>query len=269
MLEQQRLELWGGFECSLVRLGHSFRDLIKETGHADRTGDLTQLKSLGIKKLRYPVLWETIAPDKPDICDWAWHDARLSELQALGIEPIAGLLHHGSGPGYTALLDPDFPLLFARHAQRVAARYPWIKLFTPVNEPLTTARFSCLYGHWYPHRRNIESMFVALANECYGTLLAMRAIREVNPEAQLLVTEDLGKTFSTDKLAYQAEHENQRRWVSLDLLIGGVRPGHRFYTWLLKSGVPQAMIDELASCEAAPDLIGVNHYLTSERFLDD
>src|SRR5947209_2539731 len=61
VLEQQHLELWDGFACSVVRVGHSFRDLIRETGHADRTGDLTQLKSLGITKLRYPVLWETIA----------------------------------------------------------------------------------------------------------------------------------------------------------------------------------------------------------------
>jgi dTDP-4-dehydrorhamnose reductase len=268
MLEQQRLELWGGFECSLVRLGHSFRDLIKETGHADRTGDLTQLKSLGIKKLRYPVLWETIAPDKPDICDWAWHDARLSELQALGIEPIAGLLHHGSGPGYTALLDPDFPLLFARHAQRVAARYPWIKLFTPVNEPLTTARFSCLYGHWYPHRRNMRSFLRATVNQCKAVVLAMRAIRLLRPDAQLIQTEDLGKVFSTPALSYQAEFENERRWLSLDLLSGRVDREHPWHETLLANGIEDRELGLFLEWTCAPDFIGINHYVTSDRFLD-
>src|SRR3954453_5634748 len=147
MLERRRLELWGGFECSVVRVRDSFRNLITETGHAERTEDLSQLKSLGIKKLRYPIIWETFAPDKPEVCNWAWHARRFGELRSLGIEPIAGLLHHGSGPAYTSLLDPNFPLLFARHVQQVAARYPWIKVFTPVKEPLTTARFPCLYGH--------------------------------------------------------------------------------------------------------------------------
>jgi dTDP-4-dehydrorhamnose reductase len=39
----------------------------------------------------------------------------------------------------------------------VAARYPWLRDYTPVNEPLTTARFSGLYGVWYPHHRNTHS----------------------------------------------------------------------------------------------------------------
>jgi dTDP-4-dehydrorhamnose reductase len=268
MLNQQRLELWGGFECSLVRLGHSFRDLTRETGHADRTGDLRQLKSLGITKLRYPILWETIAPDKPDICNWAWHDARLAEVQSLGLEPIAGLLHHGSGPSYTALLDPEFPLLFARHAQRVAARYPWMKLFTPVNEPLTTARFSCLYGHWYPHRRNMRSFLRATVNQCKAVVLAMRAIRLLRPDAELIQTEDLGKVFSTPALSYQAEFENERRWLTLDLLCGQVDREHPWYETLLANGIGDRELGLFLESACAPDLIGINHYVTSDRFLD-
>ena len=45
--------------------------------------------------------------------------------------------------------------LLAQHAENVARRYPWLEMFTPVNEPLTTARFSGLYGHWYPHRHDV------------------------------------------------------------------------------------------------------------------
>ena len=70
------------------------------------------------------------------------------------MKPIVGLMHHGSGPSYTNLLDPQFPEKLASYAAAVARRYPWITDYTPVNEPLTTARFSCLYGHWYPHHRD-------------------------------------------------------------------------------------------------------------------
>jgi dTDP-4-dehydrorhamnose reductase len=39
----------------------------------------------------------------------------------------------------------------------------------------------------------------------------MRAIRQVNPAAHLIQTEDLAKAHSTPALAYQARHENARR----------------------------------------------------------
>jgi dTDP-4-dehydrorhamnose reductase len=227
------------------------------------------MPDLGVKTVRYPIVWETVAPQSPTELDFSWHDKRLERLRELGIRVVGGLVHHGSGPRYTSLIDPKFPKLLADYAARVAKRYPWIDLWTPVNEPLTTARFACLYGHWYPHHTNIESMLVALANECHGTALAMRAIRAVNPTAQLMVTEDLGKTFATDRLAYQAEHENERRWLSLDLMAGQIRPGHRFYNWLLKAGVTRDALRDLASRDGKPDLIGINHYLTSERFLDE
>ena len=262
------LELWGGVECTVVRIGDEFRNQVVETGHSARLSDLDAMAELGVKAVRYPIVWETVAPETPTELDFTWHDRRLERLRELGIRVIGGLVHHGSGPRYTSLLDPKFPKLLADYAQRVARRYPWIEAWTPVNEPLTTARFSCLYGHWYPHRRDIESMLLALANECHGTALAMQAIRTVNPAAQLMVTEDIGKTFATERLAYQADHENERRWLSLDLLAGTVGPGHRFHNWLRKAGVSDEALDCLASGAGKPDVIGVNHYLTSERFLD-
>jgi dTDP-4-dehydrorhamnose reductase len=264
----EKLELWGGVECTVVRIGDQFRNQVLETGHAARMTDLDAMAALGVKAVRYPIVWETVAPQTLSECDFSWHDRRLERLQELGIRVVGGLVHHGSGPRYTSLLDTEFPKKLADYASKVARRYDWIDTWTPVNEPLTTARFSCLYGHWYPHQRAHDAMLRALANECYGTALSMQAIRSVNPAAQLMVTEDLGKTFATDKLAYQAAYENERRWLSLDLLAGTVRPGHYFLDLLLKSGVVEPVLAELASGMGRPDLIGINHYLTSERYLD-
>ena len=262
------LELWGGVECTVVRIRDEFRNQVIETGHSSRLTDLDAIAGLGIKAVRYPIVWETVGPESPRELDFSWHDQRLDRLRELGIRVIGGLVHHGSGPRYTNLLDPDFGKKLADYADTVARRYPWIDTWTPVNEPLTTARFACLYGHWYPHRHSIDEMFQALGNECLGTALAMEAIRANSPSAKLMVTEDLGKTFATEPLAYQAEHENERRWLSLDLLAGHVVPGHRFHDWLLKSGVPEQALTTLAAGAGLPDLLGINHYLTSERFLD-
>jgi dTDP-4-dehydrorhamnose reductase len=221
-----RPEVWGGLECTVARVGDSFRDQCAETGHLDRPDDLDAIAGLGLRTVRYPILWETISPDAPNETDWEWHDRRLHRLRQLGIEVIATLCHHGSGPRYTSLLDPEFPKLLAAHAERVARRYPWIGLYTPVNEPLTTARFSALYGHWYPHRADSQAFVRALLTECSATVLAMKAIRRARPDALLVQTEDLGKTFSRPRLAYQAEHENERRWLTFDLLCGRVDRHH-------------------------------------------
>ncbi len=262
-------ELWGGIECSIVRVGDTWRDQAAETGHRDRLDDLDRVAALGLATLRYPVLWESVAPKDPDACDWAWHDEGLARLRRLGLVPIVGLVHHGSGPHYTNLLDPGFSHGLARHAGRVAARYPWITVFTPVNEPLTTARFAGLYGHWYPHARSEGAFLRMVVNQCRATLLAMRAIRAVTPAARLIQTEDVGKTFSTPALAGQAAYENERRWLSLDLLCGRVDPAHPWHARLRAAGVPRSELDEFLGGEACPDMIGANHYLTSERYLDE
>ena len=60
----------------------------------------------------------------------------------------------------------------------------------------------------------------ALLNELRGVVLAMQAIREVTPRAMLVQTEDLGKTHASASLQYQADFENERRWLSFDLLLG-------------------------------------------------
>ena len=106
------------------------------------------------------------APHDPDARDWSWHDARLARLQRHGIVPIVGLLHHGSGPRYTSLLDPALPRLLEDYAGSVARRFPWLRDVTPVNEPLTTARFSGLYGHWYPHLRSEAAFLRMVVNQC-------------------------------------------------------------------------------------------------------
>src|SRR5947199_8837206 len=137
-----RPELWAGFECSVVRVQDAVYDQIERGGHASRPEDLDLIASLGVKTLRYPVLWERIARDAPLQTDWRWSDERLARIRELGIQPIVGLLHHGSGPRWTSLVDPLFADHLAAFAESVAERYPWVSIYTPVNEPLTTARFA-------------------------------------------------------------------------------------------------------------------------------
>ncbi|MBD2214051.1 sugar nucleotide-binding protein [Nostoc linckia FACHB-104] len=266
---QLPLEMWAGVECTVNRVGEEYFDQLERNGHATRLHDLDLFAELGIQVIRYPVLWERIAPNGLENADWSWADERLERLRELGIRPIVGLVHHGSGPRDTSLIDPEFPEKLAVFARAVAERYPWITHYTPVNEPLTTARFSGMYGHWYPHGRDALTFARALLGECRAIALSMQAIREVNPDAKLVQTEDLGKTYSTPKLTYQAEFENERRWLSLDLLCGRINPTHLMWGHLRDSGVTEADLEVFLQNTCPPDIIGINHYLTSERFLDE
>ncbi|HEV2804742.1 MAG TPA: family 1 glycosylhydrolase [Chthoniobacterales bacterium] len=266
---EKSLQLWGGVECTVNRVGDRFFNQLERNGHWDRAGDLDRFAALGLRTLRFPLLWETLAPDSVDEIDWSWPDDRLARARALGIRPIAGLLHHGSGPVGTNLLDPKFPEKFARYAGAIARRYPWIDGYTPVNEPLTTARFSALYGHWYPHAQDDGSFARALLNQGRATVLAMRAIRQVNPEAQLIQTDDLAKTFSSPSLSYQAAFENERRWIAWDLLSGVVDRAHPLWSYFKWTGVSDSELETFLREPCPPDVIGANYYVTSERFLDD
>ncbi|HEY9622064.1 MAG TPA: family 1 glycosylhydrolase, partial [Crinalium sp.] len=263
------LEMWAGVECTVNRVGDSYFDQLERSGHATRLEDLDRFAALGIRTIRYPVLWERVAPNGLEQAEWGWVDERLERLRKLGIRPIVGLVHHGSGPRHTSLVDPNFPEKLAQFAHAVGDRYPWITHYTPVNEPLTTARFSGLYGHWYPHGQDEFTFSRALVNECRGTALAMRAIRQSNPDAQLVQTEDLGKVFSTPLLQYQAEFENERRWLSFDLLCGRINPKHWMWTVLQSWGVGQADLEWFLENPCPPNILGINHYLTSDRFLDE
>jgi dTDP-4-dehydrorhamnose reductase len=265
---RDEIELWGGVECTLNRVGDRFIDQLALTGHDVRLADLDTIAAAGLRTLRYPVLWESVAPRGLEHPDWRFADERLDKLRELAIEPIVGLLHHGSGPAYTHLGAPDFALLLAQFAKMVAERYPWVRMFTPVNEPLTTARFCGLYGHWYPHERDDRRFLRMLLNQVRGISASMRAIREVIPGALLIQTEDGGRTYSEPRLEYQAAWENDRRWLSYDLLFGRVVPGHPLWPYLLDAGADPNELEAIAADACPPDVVGLNYYVTSDRFLD-
>jgi dTDP-4-dehydrorhamnose reductase len=264
------VQLWGGVECTVNRVGDVFFDQMERNGHANRLSDLAMFAGLGIRAIRYPVLWERIAPLKLDEAQqWSWPDERLQRLRELDVRPIVGLTHHGSGPLHTNLVDPSFATGLADYARRVAERYPWVDAYTPVNEPLTTARFSGLYGHWYPHGTDYPTFARALMTQCRAIALAMAAIRAVNPRAQLVQTEDLGRIYSVPRLASIAAFHNQRRWLSLDLLCGHVTSHHPLYGELQRWGISADELQWLVDHPCPPDIVGVNHYASSDRFLDD
>ncbi len=266
---KQVLEIWGGIECSVNRVCDNYFDQLEYSGHYDRENDLELFAGLGIKKIRYPVVWEKHQPQSNIVIDFSNAERNLKKLLELRIDPVIGLVHHGSGPVYATIESENFAPGLAAYAKKVAEKFPWIEHYTPINEPLTTARFCGLYGHWYPHKHDTISFIKILMNECKATILAMEAIRKVNPNAKLVQSEDLSKTYSTKKLQPQANYENRRRWLGFDFLCGKVKPGHSLWDYFMEIGFEAKDFEFFWEKNCPPDIIGFNHYATSERYLDE
>src|SRR5215216_2131581 len=95
------VEIWGGLECTVARIGDAYRDQLAETGSLDRQDDIATALDLGVTAIRYPILWEHVVPDGLACPQWERHDRELELIRAKGVRVIAGLCHHGSGPRFT------------------------------------------------------------------------------------------------------------------------------------------------------------------------
>ena len=263
-LHQGPPEVWGGVEYTCNRVNDEYFDQVELSGHSTRPADYESFAALGMKTFRFGLLWERYERLKA----WNWFDERLQWMKGSGMRPIAGLMHHGSGPEHTSLLDPIYPEKLAEYAASVAERYPWIDAYTPVNEPHTTARFSGMYGIWYPHHRSRRSYLQALLHQLKATVLCMEAIRRVRSDAQLIQTEDVGRTCGTEALRSVVEVLSERRWLTFDLLCGRVDRKHPMFRYMVDERIPEREILWFADHPCVPSVIGINYYPTSDRYLD-
>jgi dTDP-4-dehydrorhamnose reductase len=245
-------------------VGDRYFDQMELSGHATRLSDYDAFAALGLRTLRLGLLWERHELDP----SWRWADERLARLRELRMRPIASLVHHGSGPRHTSLLDPEFPQKLARYARDVAERYPWVDAYTPVNEPHTTARFSGLYGVWYPHHRSRASCVRALLNQVKATVLSMEAVRSVRADALLIQTDDFGNICGTEDLRRTWETLNARQWLATDLLLGRVDREHPLFDYMRAEGISEYEIFWFAEHRCPPDVLGLNYYVTSDRYID-
>lgn len=258
-------DVWGGVECTFREVAGRVVDQLERTGHAARAADLGTLPDLGLRAMRYPVLWGWRGHPQTD---WAWADERIGGLLRRSIEPVAGLLHHGWGPDGDHPLRPGYAERFAAYAATVARRYPAVRTYLPINEPMTTARFEWLYGWWASGRDDQERFVRTMIGACEAIAAAARAIKAVRPAAVVIANEDLQRTSGTPELAGVVAFDSARAWLTWDLLLGRVVPGHPMWGYLTHGTGNAPRLERLARDPAPIDVLGVDRYVTSDRFLD-
>ncbi len=87
------------------------------------------------------------------------------------------------------LQNPEWPPLLAEYARAFAQRFPWVRLYTPVNEIYIAATFSGQYGWWNERLSSDRAFVTALKHLCQANVLAMRAILDVLDEPTFVQSE--------------------------------------------------------------------------------
>ena len=237
-------------------------------GHYARwRDDFDCVQEIGLKFLRYgPQLFSTFTGEGR--YDWSFADETFAELKRRGITPIADLCHFGVPDWIGDFQNPDFPRLFEGYARAFAERFPWVQLFTPVNEMYICAKFSALTGWWNERLSGDRSFVTALKHLVKANVLAMRAILDVRPDA-IFVQSESSEQYHAFLSAAQAERDyrNRHRFLSLDLNYGHDVDA-RMYQYLLDNGMSREEYDFFqANTTKSRCIVGNDYYPASEQWV--
>ncbi len=262
-----------GIECSYPTIRHGAHR-VDELAACDHYGrwreDLQLTLDLGIRFLRYGLPYHRVNTG-PGRYDWSFPDEVMPEMRRLGIEPILDLCHFGM-PDWlgNSFQNPEFPRAFADYARAVAERYPWVRLYTPVNEIFICAKFSALNGSWNEQEKSDRAFVTAVANMVKASLLGMSEIMALRPDAVFIQSESSEYTHSVCGCSHaheRVEKDNQTRFLALDLLYSHpVRAD--IHAWLMDNGMPDAEYRWFMGHELHRRCVmGNDYYDSNERIL--
>ncbi|HEX8784798.1 MAG TPA: family 1 glycosylhydrolase [Telluria sp.] len=225
--------------------------------------DFRLVQALGVDCLRYgPPYYRTHIG--PGHYDWAFADETFAELRRRGIVPIVDLCHFGLPDWLGDFQNPDFPRYFAEYAEAFCRRYPWIWLYTPVNEMLITAEYSALRGFWNEQLCSDRAFVTALTHVVEANVLASEAICRVC-NAWFVQSEATRYYHPANPDAVGvADYMNERRFVSFDLNYGR-RPSARVVDYLLANGMSSTRFEGFMQRAIRPSCVmGTDYYESSE-----
>lgn len=241
-------------------------DELEKCGHYERwKEDFALVRELGIRFLRYgPPLHHTFLGDGK--YDWAFADKTFAELKRLNIAPIADLCHFGVPDWIGDFQNEDFPELFASYARDFAKRFPWVQLYTPVNEMYICATFSAKFGWWNEQLKSDQTFVVALKNIVKANVMAMQAILDVRPDAIFIQSESSEYFHAENPAAIgPAEVLNARRFLSLDLNYGR-RIESEMYEFLMDNGLTREEYHFFLGNRLKHHcILGNDYYITNEH----
>ncbi|GAB3465600.1 family 1 glycosylhydrolase [Massilia terrae] len=243
-------------------------DELEKCGHYRywRT-DFDLVQELGLKTLRYgpPIHKTWLGPNR---YDWEFADITFQDLRRRNLAVIVDLCHFGVPDWIGNFQNPDFPELFAAYARAFAERFPWVQLYTPINEMFVCALFSTLYGWWNEQDRTDRAFVNAVKHIVKANILAMQVILEVRADALFIQSESSEYYHAENPQAIgPAEIHNARRFLSLDLNYGR-RVDSGMYEYMLDNGMTRDEYHFFLNNNLKHHCImGNDYYKTNEHYV--
>jgi beta-glucosidase len=249
-----------------INHGRTRIDQMEKCGHYRQwRTDFDCVEEIGACFLRYgvPLYRAFLGPGR---YDWEFADMTLADLRRRRIFPIVDLCHFGVPDWIGNFQNPDFPKLFAQYAGAFARRFPWIQLYTPVNEMFVCAVFSASFGWWNEQLRSDRAFVTALKHIVKANVLAMRAILEVRRDAIFVQSESSEYFHAENPRAIKpAEIMNAKRFLSLDLNYGR-RVDSEMYEFLMDGGMTREEYHFFLGQNLKQHCImGNDYYVTNEH----
>ena len=262
-----------GIECSYptIEQGRWRRDEMEATRHYQRWQEDFELAlDIGITHVRYGPPLHLVFRG-PGSYDWDLVDEAMAYLHDHGPEPIVDLCHFGVPTWLGDFQNREVPQALAEYARAFAARYPWVRFYTPVNEMYVCARMSALDGVWNEQKRDEKAFAAAVFNLARASIAMTDAILAVRPDAIFVNSEssEFCQACCPDpEIQRIAEFENERRFLPLDLIYGHpISEGMRGH--LRESGIGDADYAGVTAHEVPRrSIIGVDYYEWNERLID-
>ena len=262
-----------GVECSYptIENGRWRRDEMHGCGHYRHwQQDFDLCRRLGITHLRYGPPLHLVLTGRGKY-DWTWIDRQMAELERYGPEPIVDLCHFGLPGWLEDFQNPDLVPALAEYAGAFAARYPWVRFYTPVNEMYVCARMSALQGHWNEQRTDDAAFVRASLNLASASVAMTDAILEHRPDALFINSEssDFTQPCCPDpEIERLAQLENERRFLPLDLIYAH-ELSDTMLDYVREHGARDEDLARFRDREVPRrSILGLDYYEWNERLID-
>jgi beta-glucosidase len=190
-------------------------------------------------------------------------------MQQIGITPIVDLFHYGTPLWIEGgIMNPIFGEMQGWYAKAFAQRYPHITYYTPTNEPYICATFGAEFGIWYPFLRGDRNAARAIKNVTEGVSRAMLAVREIRPDALMMIADTCEYYHSVDgAFKEEAEFRSERRFIVHDMYQGRLTRDHSMWAYLARNGIEEWELEWFLDHPVKLDILGCDYYRHSEHQL--
>jgi beta-glucosidase/6-phospho-beta-glucosidase/beta-galactosidase len=261
-----------GIECSYPTVEHGRwrRDEMESMRHYELwQRDFEIAREIGVTHLRYGPPLHLIY-SAPGQFRWELIDEAMADLEAHGPEPIVDLCHFGVPHWLGDFQNSDVARALAEYAAAFARRYPWVRLYTPVNEMYVCARMSALDGVWNEQLCDGAAFIAAAFNLAAASVAMTDAILGGRPDA-VFVNSESSEFFQPccpdPDIKELADIENERRFLPLDLLYA-----HEVSERMLASFKECGRLEEyrrfLGREVPRRTILGVDYYEWNEKLID-